>query len=637
MLKMSKTALTLTFALFILLWMPHYSHTSDKAIVRIGFYVSPPFFFTEKNKVAGFYADIIDYIADKNGLSPVYIHGTFKDHIDNLSEGVIDILPGIPDTVNGDFVTGHISIFEDWYTLVVPRGIKHGDISDIPEYRLGVLDNWQTILAEKDISFLLSGSGSVVKFNSIEQIDRNILSGTIDAAYIRHSTALAFLKRNKNLKILPLFFSPFFVKTGYSKGSGYKELFEEELASIRNEKHFYKKTFSDKYFQTDNSPLLFVFIFSGFFVFSGSACLIFFFLLPFRHVYKTASKITSSLEMNEIMKSIHSFSSAMFDFEHLGIGIIDNNKLILNLFRFNENTPFDRKTIDSEESGNLFIYTLINKKILFMKNLEKEIHKYLPDSNSLSQLGVTSGSVMIIPVLFNDENIGIVFFSSPKKINYSFFKRFVLKSFSGYMAIAVRNALMHSKIQQLLEEIDIDKKKIIKAKKDVEYLAYHDPLTDLPNRLYLDEYLKQAIKKSARSGKLLAVIFIDMDNFKYINDTYGHQTGDKVLVIAAERFRNLLRESDTVIRFGGDEFIIILEDIGSIDNLKAISDKIITTCSSPVFLDNKSFPLSFSLGISIYPNDGDTPEELIRKADIALYSVKNTTKGYWQFYSGRTE
>ena len=89
--------------------------------------------------------------------------------------------------------------------------------------------------------------------------------------------------------------------------------------------------------------------------------------------------------------------------------------------------------------------------------------------------------------------------------------------------------------------------------------------------------------------------------------------------------------------FRSDEFIIILEDIGSIDNLKAISDKIITTCSSPVFLDNKSFPLSFSLGISIYPNDGDTPEELIRKADIALYSVKNTTKGYWQFYSGRTE
>jgi len=157
-------------------------------------------------------------------------------------------------------------------------------------------------------------------------------------------------------------------------------------------------------------------------------------------------------------------------------------------------------------------------------------------------------------------------------------------------------------------------------------LANKDPLTELPNRRLFEERLHQAAIRSKRTHKPFALLYIDLDNFKPVNETWGHLTGDRVLKVVADRLKDSIREGDTVARLGGDEFVVILSDITNIDNVKMISDKILENLENDFVTDGHVFNIECSIGHSIFPDEAQYTTQLIHLADQRMYLAKNIKK-----------
>jgi len=185
--------------------------------------------------------------------------------------------------------------------------------------------------------------------------------------------------------------------------------------------------------------------------------------------------------------------------------------------------------------------------------------------------------------------------------------------------------------------VDISKEKEIisqmnEAKEKLNYQAYHDSLTGLPNRLLFYDRLQHAMKEANRYDKKIAVMFMDLDYFKTINDSLGHESGDKVLQYLAELLQKVLRSVDTVARFGGDEFVILLDAVESVDDVFEVIQKIMQALQTPYHIKQHSIHLRVSLGISIYPDDSEDAQTLIRNADSAMYRAKDEGRDTYQFY-----
>ncbi|NVN90833.1 MAG: EAL domain-containing protein [Desulfuromonadales bacterium] len=165
-----------------------------------------------------------------------------------------------------------------------------------------------------------------------------------------------------------------------------------------------------------------------------------------------------------------------------------------------------------------------------------------------------------------------------------------------------------------------------------EYLAHHDPLTKILNRFSLDQRLAQSLEQAKRDGNQLAVLFIDLDRFKAINDSLGHHIGDLLLVEVAARLADTVRGSDVVARLGGDEFVVVLPHIQSVIDPAYLANKILHTLSRPYLLDGHELHNTPSIGISVFPHDGQTVEELLKSADTAMYHAKSRGRNNYQFF-----
>jgi len=155
-------------------------------------------------------------------------------------------------------------------------------------------------------------------------------------------------------------------------------------------------------------------------------------------------------------------------------------------------------------------------------------------------------------------------------------------------------------------------------------LANHDSLTGLPNRMLLMDRLEQMLARMLRQEKRMAVLFLDLDDFKQVNDIYGHEIGDKLLKLVAERLRAAVRADDTVARLCGDEFIVLMENVENRASLEAVSDKIRQTFSDGFLIEDQLIRVKTSIGIALFPEDGDSPETLMKQADVRMYEDKKT-------------
>ncbi len=173
-----------------------------------------------------------------------------------------------------------------------------------------------------------------------------------------------------------------------------------------------------------------------------------------------------------------------------------------------------------------------------------------------------------------------------------------------------------------------------RAEQELRYLANYDMLTGLPNRTLLSERLSDTVLQARHNNTRVAVLYMDLDRFKHVNDSMGHATGDRLLKAAGGRLRQCLRENDTVARVGGDEFTMVLSDVDNTSDVEAVATKIITAFTEPVLLDNhQEILISPSIGVALYPEHSPIPDDLIKHADTAMYQAKERGRNTWMMYT----
>ncbi|OOZ39202.1 hypothetical protein BOW53_12515 [Solemya pervernicosa gill symbiont] len=198
-------------------------------------------------------------------------------------------------------------------------------------------------------------------------------------------------------------------------------------------------------------------------------------------------------------------------------------------------------------------------------------------------------------------------------------RRLILIVGIAALMIGVAIALIVMRVIRQRTEIDI-------------YHATHDTLTRLPNRALLLDRLEQSLLNSKRSGNTIALMFVDVDRFKSINDTYGHATGDLALLSVCDTIQGQLRETDTLARLSGDEFIVLMEKAENQDDIGRIAERILQAFKKPVLLKGISVEIGVSIGVSLHPEHGETPETLISNADTAMYESKKKGRNCWSLF-----
>ena len=234
------------------------------------------------------------------------------------------------------------------------------------------------------------------------------------------------------------------------------------------------------------------------------------------------------------------------------------------------------------------------------------------------------------------ENIKNIMLTQHNAMNISMHRRkdtttYGVQSFMHKIDFENRDAYVVFDIK--ISDVQQAQKEILRQKEALSYQAHYDSLTKLPNRILFFDRLSQAIIKAKRNKTKFALLFIDLDHFKEINDTYGHEAGDTVLIEVAKRLESCVRKSDTVARLAGDEFLILLEDFDSKESLTTIAQLLVSTLQIPIKFKDKELTVTCSIGISIYPNDSDDAQTLIKLADNAMYKAKNMGKNNFIFYS----
>jgi diguanylate cyclase (GGDEF)-like protein/PAS domain S-box-containing protein len=191
-------------------------------------------------------------------------------------------------------------------------------------------------------------------------------------------------------------------------------------------------------------------------------------------------------------------------------------------------------------------------------------------------------------------------------------------------------------VSYLMRDLSERKKaqtQLIANQQRLDKLANHDTLTGLPNRLFLQAHLPEAIARSQEHGTILAVLFLDLDRFKHINDSRGHEVGDKLLQEIAKRVRAAVRPSDIVVRMGGDEFVVVLHKVNTPDEVAIAATRINEVLSAPVMIDGRALVATVSIGVSLFPRDGATMGELLKHSDTAMYQAKDLGRNNFQVFS----
>lgn len=206
----------------------------------------------------------------------------------------------------------------------------------------------------------------------------------------------------------------------------------------------------------------------------------------------------------------------------------------------------------------------------------------------------------------------------------------------NYILIQITDMTGHytrvKELKNVIKEIGLEYEQVKSSEVTSRYQALHDSLTGLPNRSLFNDRVDTILQLAKRNEERFAVMFLDLDGFKEINDNFGHEAGDLTIQIVAKRIKRLLRESDTLARIGGDEFSLLFPGIKSKTDVIPIANKIINDFAQVYSVLEKDVYLSASMGISIYPEDGDDVRTLIRNADIAMYNVKSKGKNNFAFF-----
>ncbi len=271
----------------------------------------------------------------------------------------------------------------------------------------------------------------------------------------------------------------------------------------------------------------------------------------------------------------------------------------------------------------------IGKGDVFFALREREAHKDKPNWHTFGELCFNSDQV----VIDNDKAMKFEEYGNVKgELMYLEVYKAPFYDKDGNTIGTVGAGRDITKLKKIQTDLEKSLKTLDKQREQLEYQANHDSLTSLPNRILFLDRLGQSIELAKIEKKNVAVFFIDLDNFKKINDSLGHNIGDKVLVEVSKKLKTKMRRSDTLSRLGGDEFCVILNNIDGVEDISDIIINIMNSLEEPLIIDKKTLYISMSIGISLYPNDGDDANTLFKNADAAMYRAKESGRNTYSFY-----
>ena len=324
--------------------------------------------------------------------------------------------------------------------------------------------------------------------------------------------------------------------------------------------------------------------------------------------------------------------------------------------------------ITSEESNHR--YKALQEKIKDLENTQQKLENSFKQLNTTMDAGfdgIVHVNLKGEPIAYNKVALEMMGLSADKfqQLDYKKMGEYLAKTIrdpdvilqqlkesiksgkqSGSILIEMKKGFYYEcKAKALQQDGDViglvwtirDVTELKKQEREARYRAYHDSLTGLPNRTLFLQRLEHAVELAKRKQGSLAVVFMDLDEFKYINDTLGHAKGDMLLKQVSIRMQKLLREHDTFARLGGDEFMLLIENVEHKEDIVKVMERIKLSLSQPFNLDSNQIYISSSLGVSMFPEDGAEVERLIKKADMAMYNSKKRGKNTYSFYSTNLE
>ena len=340
-------------------------------------------------------------------------------------------------------------------------------------------------------------------------------------------------------------------------------------------------------------------------------------------------RITSSLDFDTICSTLRGSLSAYLDTMVFGIAFYHEEERSIEwraYFEGDHRAHLTERKADPDSS--LGAWCILNRNTIYINDGEREYSNYI---SKRSTIGRPSQSIIFLPLNIEDRVIGVLTVQSYEKNAYSTKQLGLLEALAPYLAIALENSIIHDRLEEMNRSMRGEKERLEKNALEIVHFANHDLLTGLPNRRLLFELLQKTFDISARTNSKVGVIYIDLDDFKPINDRFGHFAGDKTLVLMADRLRALLRSSDTVARVGGDEFIAVLANVSDRSQIKRTAAKILEGCVRPFGIDGEECHISLSMGIAVFPDDGSDIETIVGAADKAMYGIKRAQKNGFAF------
>lgn len=355
-------------------------------------------------------------------------------------------------------------------------------------------------------------------------------------------------------------------------------------------------------------------------------------------------KVNSSLELEEVLDVTIAELRKLFYFEGFAVLLLDEKKeflitvklVIPDLDQEKVKQLAARNIPLNIEVGGSLAYAVLNKKDLYFENVVPE---KLPDGVNKKAVIDTGGikSILIMPLTINDDVVGAILMSAYRKnLDYSKNDIATIRLFVEHLSGAIKNSFLNRDLKKALAALEKANLILKKQKKQLESLSITDSLTGIRNRRYFDERIALEFEKSKRYNKTIFIMMLDIDNFKSVNDDYGHDCGDYILIKIAKILRSSLRVSDFLARYGGEEFIIALFET-DLPGVKMVAKKVIKSLAEATYkYENHEIKSSVSIGFSRYPSPAgrvaDSIETVIKEADEALYLAKKTGKNKWVYY-----
>jgi len=347
-------------------------------------------------------------------------------------------------------------------------------------------------------------------------------------------------------------------------------------------------------------------------------------------IQEMGRKITSSLDLDTVFATLYESLYLNMDLSVFGIALFDSEADSLDWRHFvHQGTRLHRDIQRLDDARSYAAWCIRNRKSIFIRDGDVEYKNFL--NGERIAVGEHSQSLVFIPLTIENRVIGVLTVQSYVKSAYTEQHRLLLEALAPYIAIAMENGLIHDRLEELNRAILGEKAELEQAAVRIIHLANHDSLTGLPNRRLLFELLQKSFDIASRSGTKVGLIYVDLDNFKPINDRFGHSAGDRALVCISDRLKLILRSSDTVARVGGDEFIAVLTNVNDRDDIELAARKIIEEIGKPLTIDSSECHVGISMGIAVYPDDGQRIEDLVKLADAAMYLVKHDQKNNYRF------